>query len=149
MRAVVQRVNRASVRVDGNLVSAIDSGFMVLLGVGKGDGAADVEYICRKIAELRVFEDEQGKMNLSIDQTGGSILLVSQFTLYGDARKGKRPSFSNAEEPVQGNLLFERVAEKLRERAITVETGSFGAHMSVELVNDGPVTVLLDSGKLF
>ncbi|PKK91134.1 MAG: D-tyrosyl-tRNA(Tyr) deacylase [Candidatus Wallbacteria bacterium HGW-Wallbacteria-1] len=149
MRAIVQRVSRASVSVDGETKSLIGKGFMVLLGAGRGDTAQDVDYICRKLRDLRIFDDPEGKMNLGIADVAGEVLLVSQFTLYGDARKGRRPSFSEAEEPVAGLKSFELVVETLRKMGLKVQTGIFGAHMNVELVNDGPVTILMDSRKLF
>lgn len=149
MRAVVQRVSSASVRVDGEIVGSVGRGLLVYLGVGKGDGTADIEYLLRKIASLRIFEDENGKMNLSVSDAGGAVLLVSQFTLQGDVRKGNRPSFDDAEAPAQALLLYEQFAENLRKLGFPVATGKFQAHMEVSSVNDGPVTILLDSRKLF
>ena len=148
MRAVVQRVSRAQVSVDQALVSSIGPGFLVLLGVEESDNSDDVAYIAGKILGLRVFPDESGKMNRDILQAGGSVLLVSQFTLYGDARHGRRPSFTQAAEPQKANSLYMAVAARLAEQC-RVQTGRFGADMQVELVNDGPVTILLESRKLF
>lgn len=149
MRAVVQRVTSAQVTVEGETVGAIGNGLMVLLGVRDGDGPADVEYIGDKIRNLRIFEDEEGKMNLSIQETHGAVLLVSQFTLYGDARKGRRPSFTAAAAPETANRLYLDVADRLRKDGIDVHTGRFAAHMQVSLINDGPVTLLLDSSRMF
>ena len=146
MRAVVQRVTEASVTVDGKNVGAIGPGLLVLLGVAREDTEKDGAYLAEK---LRIFEDEDEKMNLSVAQVGGSILLVSQFTLYGDVRHGKRPSFTQAAAPEEANRLYEALADKLRAKGIPVATGQFQAHMEVALVNDGPVTILLDSGKSF
>lgn len=148
MRAVVQRVSEASVKIDGEVKGSIGRGYMVLLGIEDIDEDADLEYICDKITGLRVFEDEQGKMNLSIEDVSGSILLISQFTLYGDARKGRRPSFIKAARPEKAIPLYERAIERLS-KSIHVETGEFGADMKVALVNDGPVTILLDSKRTF
>lgn len=148
MRAVVQRVTEASVTVEGNGISSIGPGLMVLLGVEKGDTEKDGAYLADKLAGLRIFEDENEKMNLSVQQVGGSILLVSQFTLLGDVRHGKRPSFTQAAPPKEADALYEDLADKLRQKGIPVETGQFQAHMEVALVNDGPVTILLDSRKL-
>lgn len=147
MRAVVQRVSRASVRVDGEEVGRIDRGFLVLLGVANGDTADDAEYLAQKIVDLRVFEDSGSKMNLALGDVGGSVLAISQFTLLADCRKGRRPSFSHAAAPEVAQPLFERFVEAVRRRGIHIETGQFGAHMDVELVNDGPVTLLLDSQR--
>lgn len=149
MRAVVQRVTEASVTVAGKTVGTIENGFMVLLGVEQGDTEKDALYLADKLAGLRVFEDEEDKMNLSLTQVGGSILLVSQFTLLGDVRHGKRPSFTKAAPPQEADVLYEKVAERLRQLGITVAQGQFQTHMFVSLVNDGPVTILLDSHKLF
>ena len=149
MRAVVQRVTEASVTVEGKTIGAIGSGFMVLLGVEQGDTEKDALYIADKLAGLRVFEDAEDKMNLSLTQVGGSILLVSQFTLFGDCRHGKRPSFTKAAPPREADALYEKVAELLRRKGVTVAQGQFQAHMFVSLINDGPVTILLDSHKLF
>ena len=149
MRAVVQRVSAASVTVEGRKVGSIGPGLLVLLGVARGDTEKDGEYLAEKLAGLRIFEDEEEKMNRSVAQMGGSILLVSQFTLYGDVRHGRRPSFTQAAPPDEANRLYEDLAQKLRDKELTVETGQFQAHMEVSLVNDGPVTILLDSGKSF
>lgn len=148
MRAVVQRVDRASVTIDGNVNGKIEKGFMVLIGIDEKDEQKDLDYICDKLMGLRIFEDEEGKMNRSIIDAGGSILLISQFTLYGDARKGKRPSFIRAARPEKAIPLYEAAIAKLSEK-VYVETGIFGAEMKVELVNDGPVTILLDSERTF
>lgn len=149
MRCVVQRCTRAQVSVDGEVVGKIGSGFMVLCGVENGDSQADMEYCRAKIAGLRVFEDDDDKMNLSLREVGGEILLVSQFTLLGDARHGRRPSFSNAAAPGDADALYRKLVEALRADGFRVETGRFQTHMQVELVNDGPVTILLDSKKGF
>lgn len=149
MRAVVQRVSAASVTVECRKVGTIGPGLLVLLGVARGDTEKDGEYLAEKLAGLRIFEDEEEKMNRSVAQIGGSILLVSQFTLYGDVRHGRRPSFTQAAPPEEANRLYEDLAQKLRDKGLTVETGQFQAHMEVSLVNDGPVTILLDSGKSF
>jgi D-tyrosyl-tRNA(Tyr) deacylase len=150
MRAVVQRVSRASVTVDTRVTGAIDRGLLVLLGAGAGDGATDLAYIVDKIANLRIFPDDAGKMNRSVLDIGGAVLVVSQFTLYGDARQGRRPAFTGALEPVAARALYEEALTALRTVGVTrVEAGEFAADMKVELVNDGPVTVLLDSRKLF
>ena len=148
MRAVVQRVSSASVTIDGNTVGSIGKGFLVLLGVYTGDERRDADYIIKKVSGLRVFEDEAGKMNLSLGDVGGELLIVSQFTLYGDARHGNRPSFIEAALPDKAIPLYEYAVEELR-KSFTVRTGEFGAHMEVALVNDGPVTILLDSKKGF
>lgn len=149
MRAVVQRVTEASVTVEGKTVGAIGPGLLVLLGVSQEDTEKDGAYLAEKLAGLRIFEDEEEKMNRSVAQVGGSILLVSQFTLYGDVRHGKRPSFTQAAVPDVANRLYEQLADSLRAKGIPVATGQFQAHMEVALVNDGPVTILLDSGKTF
>lgn len=148
MRAVIQRVSEASVRIEGEVRGQIGRGFMALLGVEDTDEAADLDYICEKIIGLRVFEDEAGKMNLSITDVGGSILLISQFTLYGDARHGRRPSFIKAARPQKAIPMYEEAIARLGQ-SVHVETGEFGADMKVSLINDGPVTILLDSGKAF
>lgn len=145
----MQRCTRAQVSVDGEVVGKIGAGFMVLCGVENGDSQADMEYCRAKIAGLRVFEDDDGKMNLSLRDVGGEILLVSQFTLLGDARHGRRPSFSNAAAPDDADALYRKLVEALRADGFRVETGRFQTHMQVELVNDGPVTILLDSKKGF
>ena len=135
--------------VDGQTVGAIERGFLVLLGVGQGDTAADAEYLAEKTAGLRVFADAEGKMNLALSEAGGAVLVVSQFTLYGDCRKGRRPSFDEAAPPDLANSLYQMYVEELRSRGLHAETGTFQATMDVELVNDGPVTLLLDSWKMF
>jgi D-tyrosyl-tRNA(Tyr) deacylase len=149
MRAVIQRVSQASVTVDGEVVGRIGKGFLALIGAAQGDGESDVEYIASKIAGLRIFEDLDGKMNLALADVGGAVLAVSQFTLFGDCRKGRRPSFTGAMEPVQAAERFEAVVARLRALGLPVETGRFRAHMDVSLLNDGPVTLLLDSRKEF
>jgi D-tyrosyl-tRNA(Tyr) deacylase len=145
MKAVLQRVTSASVKVDGRIVGQIQHGVMVLLGVAKGDGESDVRYMVDKIKTLRIFSDEQGKMNRSLVDVGGAVLLVSQFTLLGRTSNGRRPSFDEAAPPDLGKRLYEQVAAGLREGGTIVETGIFAAHMQVALVNDGPVTFVLDS----
>ena len=149
MRAVVQRVTRASVAVHDQVISEIGKGYLVLLGVEAGDTDADLQYMVDKVANLRVFEDAQGKMNLSLLDTGGQLLVVSQFTLLGDARHGRRPGFTAAEEPAKADQMYSEAANRWRQMGIPVETGVFRADMAVSLVNDGPVTILLDSKKLF
>jgi D-tyrosyl-tRNA(Tyr) deacylase len=149
MRAVVQRVSRARVTVEGGEVGAIGRGLLVFLGVANDDGPTDVQYIAAKVRELRVFEDAAGKMNLALGDIGGAVLVVSQFTLYGDCRKGRRPSFDAAAPPAVARALYEDLVRSLREAGVRVETGSFQAHMAVDGVNDGPVTLLLDSARQF
>lgn len=149
MRAVIQRVKRAQVTVNGKVVGAIGQGFLALVGVGRGDTEQDAEYIAQKTAGLRVFEDSAGKMNLALADVKGSVLAVSQFTLYGDCRGGRRPSFIEAAPPEEGKRLYEVYVQKLRALGVPVQTGEFQAMMEVELVNDGPVTILLDSKKQF
>lgn len=149
MRAVIQRVERASVSVEGEIRGQIGAGFLVLIGVEEGDGDADFRYLAEKVPNLRVFEDEQGKMNRSLLDVGGELLAVSQFTLLGDARGGRRPSFITAARPETADPMYERLVADWRARGIRVETGVFGAHMKVSLVNDGPVTILLDSRRRF
>jgi D-tyrosyl-tRNA(Tyr) deacylase len=149
MRAVIQRVSEASVTVDGAVVGRIGRGFLVLLGITHGDTNEDVLWIAQKIAGLRVFEDADGKMNLGLADVGGGVLLVSQFTLYGDCRKGRRPSFVEAARPEAAVPLYEAVVAELRGQGLVVETGTFQAHMDVRLLNDGPVTLLLDSQRVF
>lgn len=149
MRAVVQRVNRASVEVGGETAGKIESGLVVFLGVGRDDGPADSDYLAGKIAGLRIFEDDQGSMNLSVQDKEGKILSISQFTLHGDCRKGRRPGFSAAAPPEQAEELYDLFCDKLRQNNISVETGCFQAEMRVLVDNDGPVTMLLDSKKLF
>lgn len=149
MRAVVQRVSRAQVTVADELIGAVNKGLLVLVGVTEGDTEKDAQYLADKVTGLRIFEDENGKMNLSVKDVGGEILSVSQFTLYGDCRKGKRPSFDKAARPEAANMLYEKFNKLCRQQGVQVETGVFRSHMQVELVNDGPVTILLDSSKLF
>jgi D-aminoacyl-tRNA deacylase len=145
MRAAIQRVKSAAVYVDGRATGKIGQGLLVLLGVGKGDGEKDIAYMVSKLPDLRIFEDASGKFNLSLREIQGEMLVVSQFTLYGDCRKGRRPSFTDAEEPAEARRLYEQLVHKLREQGIRVETGEFQARMEVHLVNDGPVTLILDS----
>jgi D-tyrosyl-tRNA(Tyr) deacylase len=147
MRSVVQRVARGAVRVEGQVVGEVGHGLVVLLGVADGDGSEDARWMADKVAQLRIFEDPDGKMNRSVQDVGGSVLLVSQFTLLGDARKGNRPSFVGAAHPDRAVALYEEVATLLRARAVPLAQGVFRAHMAVELVNDGPVTLLLDSRR--
>jgi len=149
VRAVFQRVTRASVSVDGKEVASVGKGAMVLLAVGKEDTEKDVEYMAEKIAGLRVFPDSDGKMNLSLTDVGGEVLLISQFTLYGDVKKGKRPGFDGAAPPEMGERLYLHTAEALNRLGVPTRTGVFGAYMQVELVNDGPVTILISSKKEF
>ena len=149
MRAVVQRVSRARVTVEGRITGEIERGLLVLLGVAQGDCTADADYLVDKIAGLRVFEDADGKMNLAVSEVGGCVLAISQFTLFGDVRRGKRPSFDGAARPERAKELYEYFCAKICERGLKCETGIFQAMMHVELVNDGPVTILLDSTKLF
>ena len=148
MKAVLQRVLHAQVVVDGEIVGKIGAGFLVLLGVGKGDTDEDAKYVAGKIAGLRVFSDAEGKFNLALGDVDGSVLLVSQFTLYADTRKGRRPSFMDAAHPESAQALMDRCAHYLREAGVPVETGRFGAHMQVSLLNDGPVTILLDTPQI-
>jgi D-aminoacyl-tRNA deacylase len=149
MRAVVQRVSRARVRVDNEVTGEIGKGLLVLLGVAQEDTQAAADYLVDKVVGLRVFEDSEGRMNLSVAEAGGAVLVVSQFTLYGDVRRGKRPSFDRAARPEQANELYEYFVGKVRAAGLRCETGRFQAMMDVELVNDGPVTILLDSEKTF
>ena len=149
MRCVIQRVTHASVEVSGETVGKIGNGFLVLLGAQEGDTEADAKYCADKIAGLRVFEDENDRMNLSLADVGGKVLLVSQFTLLADARHGRRPDFMKAAKPDVAEPLCDRVKEMLEEKGLTVETGRFRTHMEVSLLNDGPVTILLDSRKTF
>ncbi|HCY18339.1 MAG: D-tyrosyl-tRNA(Tyr) deacylase [Deltaproteobacteria bacterium GWC2_42_51] len=149
MRAVIQRVKESKVIVENQVISTIGKGVLVLLGVGKGDTETDAEYLASKVTEMRVFEDEQGKMNLSVTDVGGSVLVVSQFTLLGDLRKGRRPSFDKAASPDEAKRLYEFFVSRLKALGIPTATGEFQASMEVYLVNEGPVTVLLDSRKLF
>jgi D-tyrosyl-tRNA(Tyr) deacylase len=149
MRAVVQRVSRAEVRVEGGVTGAVGRGLLVLLGVAQGDDEEAARYLADKVAALRVFEDEAGKMNRAVAAVGGGVLVVSQFTLLGDARKGNRPGFTAAAPPELADALYQRFCALLREKGLPVATGVFRAHMDVELVNDGPVTLLLDSTRAF
>jgi D-tyrosyl-tRNA(Tyr) deacylase len=153
MRAVVQRVSRARVSVDGQTAretaGEIGLGLLVLLGVGAGDARSDADYLAEKTIGLRIFEDNDGKMNLSVAEVGGALLVVSQFTLFGDARRGKRPSFDAAAPPEQARELYEYFVERVRGAGLRCETGRFQETMRVELVNEGPVTILLDSAKVF
>lgn len=144
MKAVVQRVGKTSLSVDGKLISSINFGLTVFLGVKQGDCVEQAEKIAYKIANLRIFEDAAGKMNLSVKDVGGEVLLVSQFTLYGDCSHGNRPSFSTAEEPVRAKALYELCADKLRGHGLTVRLGVFGADMKIEQFNDGPVSIILE-----
>ncbi len=147
MRAVIQRVKSAEVWVDGRLTGKIGKGLLIFIGVAKGDGEDDLNYLASKIPNLRIFEDESEKFNLSLKEIGGELLVVSQFTLYGDLRKGRRPSFTEAEEPSIAKALYERFISELKSQGIPIQTGEFQAKMEVHLVNDGPVTLLLDSKK--
>ena len=145
MRAVIQRVVSAEVTVDGRSTGKIGKGLLVFVGVGKGDGEADISYLSSKIPDLRIFEDHSGKFNLSLRDVGGEMLIVSQFTLFGDCRKGRRPSFSDAEDPLVAKVFYEQLVERMKRQGIPVHTGEFQANMEVHLVNDGPVTLLFDS----
>jgi D-aminoacyl-tRNA deacylase len=145
MRVVLQRVTEARVEVDGEIAGAIGSGLLVLLGIAKTDTEKAADYLVDKVAGLRIFPDQAGKMNCSVAEAGGALLVVSQFTLYGDCRKGRRPSFDTAAPPDQANLLYEYFLDACRKRNLSVQSGVFQAHMSVHLVNDGPVTVICDS----
>ena len=145
MRAVVQRVTNADVKIDGRVNGKIDNGLLVLLGVGNGDTEEDMKYIADKIIKLRIFSDENDKMNLSLEDVGGSMLVISLFTLYGDCSHGRRPYFGNAMEPVSANEMYEKFVAYIREQGIHTETGEFGADMKVSLTNDGPVTIILES----
>jgi D-tyrosyl-tRNA(Tyr) deacylase len=149
MRAVVQRVSRARVVVEGRVTGEIAAGLVVLVGVGRGDTAESAAYLAEKVVHLRIFDDDQGKMNRSLVDIGGAALVVSQFTLYGDARGQRRPSFVQAAPPEEGKRLYEEFVRALRALGVRVETGVFQARMEVELTNDGPVTILLDSDRLF
>ncbi len=148
MRGVVQRVLEAHVKVDEKIVGQIERGLVVLLGVAEGDTEVDLKYLVEKTVNLRIFEDDDGKMNRSLLDTGGSVLAISQFTLLGDCRKGRRPSFIGAAKPDEANQLYEQFVERIREQGVHVETGIFQADMKVHLVNDGPVTLVLDSTKI-
>lgn len=149
MRAVVQRVERSKVDVDGKTIGSIEKGLLIFLGVGQEDGDKDLDYIFDKIINLRIFEDEDGKMNRSLLDIEGELLVVSQFTLYGDARKGRRPSFSSSARPDLANEMYEEFIARARNMGIRTETGEFGADMKVDILNDGPVTILLDSERIF
>ena len=149
MRAVVQRVRSASVRVDGESVGSIENGLLVFIGIGQDDVDHDVSYIADKLSALRLFDDVNGKINWSVSDVGGSLLVVSQFTLFGDCRRGRRPSYAAAASPETARQLYENVIDRLRRHGCSVQTGKFQAHMDVECVNDGPVTVLLDSNRAF
>ena len=149
MRAVLQRVTRASVRVNDQVCGEISSGLVVLLGIAHDDTESDIKYLVEKIAAIRIFDDADGRMNLSVKEVGGAVLIVSQFTLYGDARRGRRPSWSEAAQPEVAEQLYESFIIEARRNIERVETGSFRSMMQVELVNDGPVTILLDSRKQF
>ena len=145
MRAVIQRVSHSSVKVDGEITGEIQKGILILLGVGKGDSDKDIRYLADKIIKLRLFEDDNGKMNLSLLDIGGELLVVSQFTLYGDCRKGRRPSFDKAEYPEQAERLYESFVEYCKRYDLNIQTGRFGASMDVEIHNDGPVTFIIES----
>jgi D-tyrosyl-tRNA(Tyr) deacylase len=149
MRAVVQRVTKASVSVDNEVVGKISNGIVILLGVGKDDTEEDAKYLAEKIVNLRIFDDEEGKMNLSLLDVEGQALIISQFTLYGDCRRGRRPSYSDSAPPDLAKALYEKFIELVKNYDVHVETGIFAAHMLVEIHNDGPVTLLLDSKKVF
>ena len=149
MRAVVQRVSRAEVKVDGEVTGTIEKGLLVFVGVAPEDTEKDMEYIADKIINLRIFEDENEKMNLSVTDVNGSLLVISQFTLYGDCRKGRRPNFTGSCEPVKAEKMYLEMLEYLKSKGIKTESGIFGADMKVDLLNDGPVTLLLDSSKIF
>jgi len=149
LRAVIQRVSQAEVKVDAESVGKINEGLLILLGVEKQDSGEDLKYLYEKITNLRIFEDKQGKMNLSVSDIQGQLLVVSQFTLYADCRKGRRPSFENAASPEIARMYYEKFVELAKEDGFKTETGQFQAHMSVMLYNDGPVTIMLDSKKIF
>ena len=147
MRAVVQRVSKASVTVDGKVTGSIENGLLVFLGVGKEDSQEDIAFVAKKIINLRIFEDAAGKMNLSVKDINGEILLISQFTLFGDCRKGRRPDFTQAGPPQLAKKLYGKTIEAIKEKGIPVQTGIFAAHMDIDSINDGPVTLILDSKK--
>jgi len=149
MRAVIQRVTKATVEVDGLPVAKIDEGLLILLAVAGDDSAGDADYLADKIMNLRIFPDIEGKMNLSLSEKRGSMLVVSQFTLYGDTRRGRRPSYTAAAQPEKANMLYSYFVDRVRQAGIKTETGVFQAHMQVSLTNDGPVTILVDSRKAF
>lgn len=149
MRAVIQRVSRASVTVDSKITGTIQAGLLVLLGIHKDDSEKEIKWLTEKIITLRIFEDNEGKMNRSLIDTGGAMLIVSQFTLYGDCRKGRRPGYSTAALPNHAKILYHEFIDTIKNKGIKTASGKFQAHMDVELVNDGPVTLLLDSSKLF
>jgi D-tyrosyl-tRNA(Tyr) deacylase len=149
VRAVIQRVARAAVSVDGEIIGTIDRGLLVFVGVAAGDGPADIEYIASKVSEVRVFPDGDGRMNLSVADARGGLLVISQFTLLGDVRKGRRPAFDAAERPAEAEAAYEAVVRRLRHAGLPVATGRFGAHMTIDAVNDGPVTILVDSRRAF
>lgn len=149
MRGVVQRVKKASCTVDNKIFGKINKGLLLFLGVGEGDEEKDLKYLVDKVLGLRIFSDENGKMNLSLEDIEGEILIISQFTLYGDVRKGKRPSFTRSCPPEEGEKYYNKFIEEVRNRGIKAETGEFGADMEIELINDGPVTILIDSEKIF
>jgi len=147
MRAVIQRVKSAEVRIGGRITGKIGNGLLVLIGIGKGDGEKDLSFFASKLPEMRIFEDPSGKFNLSLKDIQGEMLIVSQFTLYADCSRGRRPSFVEAEEPTLAKGLYDRLVLRFREQGLSIQTGEFQAHMEVHLVNDGPVTILLDSRK--
>lgn len=148
MKALLQRVSNASVFINNQLVSSINEGLLILLGVGREDDEEDINYLVRKISNLRIFEDENGKLNLSVKDINGEILVVSQFTLYADCQKGNRPSFENAMKPDSAVVLYEKFVEEIKKEGLDVKTGVFGASMKINLINDGPVTIMLDSKNL-